>query len=765
MSFLDDLFGKKKLIKEIEHFQEKIKILERELKEKNNLLKNLCASNEMLKEEKKLLDKTLDRRIVELENAKDSIDIQIKELVHAENVMNLYQGIYGELEYDKEKEQHVLSEYDEDKGFFDFLKPKNDNNDFNNEQIEAIRYDMEKNLRIIAGAGSGKTQTICAKTAYLIMMKNVPEEKIAMITFTKKASEEMKERVNFFLGEEKSKVAVGTFHSFFIRLYNELKKQFPYVERMGIIGDNPDESSYKNELNKLVRVYNLKKLDENAGEKNLFEKISYWTNMGFSIEMMTKYIEKHFNVLEPTSDETLSQRFQKMMREFYDKRKSNRIVVFDDYMLNLLHVLKDDIQAREYVQKRFQYIFIDEFQDTNPLQMDIIKLICPPDLKDGAKLIIVGDDDQSIYYFRGAEPKYIKDFDQMYETQTLKLMTNYRSTSKIVQAGNRVIAFNENNRIKKSMKPFHKNEGDCYIRSLPTPEEEAEWIIDQSQYIGLSGNKAVPDYRESVILYRSTSQIKTLLHKLEVNNIPFVIETNEDLMGIFSLDAFKRAYRYWKAFLISNEDSDKLTWWNQIISETSYAFYKKKQEVVNFIGDSSSYINPQKIADFICGNKSLDRKKEIIDYFEGLVRLKNKKSVSMEIIIKNFLGFPLIRNQLTKDEIKWIEKETEQFQSWEGMVKRYQELNQKKEEMRKKLDEYHKGTFNAIYLLTIHKSKGLSFKNVFLIGLYDEGLPSNKATKVTPEIIQESIEKAEPPTTIEEERRLMYGAKRWFEIV
>lgn len=170
--------------------------------------------------------------------------------------------------------------------------------------------------------------------------------------------------------------------------------------------------------------------------------------MGFSIEMMTKYIEKHFNVLEPTSDETLSQRFQKMMREFYDKRKSNKIVVFDDYMLNLLHVLKDDIQAREYVQKRFQYIFIDEFQDTNPLQMDIIKLICPPDLKDGAKLIIVGDDDQSIYYFRGAEPKYIKDFNQMYETQTLKLMTNYRSTSKIVQAGNRVIAFNENNRIK-----------------------------------------------------------------------------------------------------------------------------------------------------------------------------------------------------------------------------------------------------------------------------------------------------------------------------
>ncbi|MCI4251552.1 ATP-dependent helicase [Bacillus sp. CCB-MMP212] len=765
MGFLDDIFGKKKLVKEIEQFQEKIKILERELKEKNNSLKNLYASNEKLKEEKKILDKTLDRSIVELEHAKDSITTKIKESVHAEKVMNLYQGIYGELEYDEGKEQHVLSDYDEDKGFFDFLKPKNDNNDFNNEQIEAIRYDMEKNLRIIAGAGSGKTQTICAKTAYLIMMKNVPEEKIAMITFTKKASEEMKERVNFFLDEEKSKVAVGTFHSFFIRLYNELKKQFPYVEQMGIIGDNPDESSYKNELNKLIRVYNLKKLDENAGEKNLFEKISYWTNMGFSIEMMTKYIEKHFNVLEPTSDETLSQRFQKMMREFYDKRKSNKIVVFDDYMLNLLHVLKDDIQAREYVQKRFQYIFIDEFQDTNPLQMDIIKLICPPDLKDGAKLIIVGDDDQSIYYFRGAEPKYIKDFDQMYETQTLKLMTNYRSTSKIVQAGNRVIAFNENNRIKKSMKPFHKNEGDCYIQSLSNPEEEAEWIIDQSHHIGLSGNKAVPDYRESVILYRSTSQIKTLLHKLEVNNIPFVIEANDDLMGIFNLDAFKRAYRYWKAFLISNEDSDKLTRWNQIIAETSYAFYKKKQEVVNFIGDSSSYLNPQKIADFICGNKSLDRKKEIIDYFEGLVRLKNKKSVSMENIIKNFLGFPLVRNQLTKDEIKWIEKETEQFQSWEGMVKRYQELNQKKEEMKKKLDEYHKGTFNAIYLLTIHKSKGLSFKNVFLIGLYDEGLPSNKATKVTPEIIQESIEKAEPPTTIEEERRLMYGAKRWFEIV
>ncbi|EPY7708930.1 MULTISPECIES: ATP-dependent helicase [Bacillus] len=767
INFLDSILGKTKLTKEIEKLQEKICFLERELKEKEYVIQDLYGNNEELKDEKKLINNMLRKQGKELKQNIEYITIKEKELLQTQAIINHYQSYYGVMTYENIKEEQMISDFDEDKGFFEFLKPKNDNNDFNREQVEAIRYNMQNNLRIIAGAGSGKTQTICAKAAYLVMMKDIPEEKVAMVTFTKKAAEEMRERVISFLEEERTRVAIGTFHSFFKKLYDELKKRFPYVETIGVNGGKVDERKYNIKLKELIKKYGLRKLDEDAGEKNLNEKISYWTNMGFSLKEMTEHIEKHFDLLDSTNKESLSQRFYQMMLEFNEIRKKNNIVVFDDYMINLLHVLENDKEAREYIQQRFSYIFIDEFQDTNPLQMKIIQLICPNDKEDVAKLIIVGDDDQSIYYFRGAQPKYIKEFDQIYETHTLTLMTNYRSTAKIVQAGNRVITYNAEDRIQKSMEPFHKSEGDCFIQPLSNPEKEAEWIINRAQRIGLNHNDVEkewsPDYTKSVVLYRSATQIKTFLYELEAQNIPFVIEANDDLMGIFSLDVFKRAYRYWSRFY--NEEVNKRAQWNNIIAETSYAFYKKKQEVANFIGNGSLYLNPKKVADFICENKNSDKKALVIEYLEDLVKLKNKKPVSISGIINKLLKFPVSENQLTADEIKWIEKETSQFSSWEDVAKRFNELDKKKKEMTSKLEKYHDGTYNALYLLTIHKSKGLSFPNVFLIGVYDEGLPSKRATKVTSTVLKESIEKAEPPTTIEEERRLMYGAKRWCEIV
>ncbi|WP_412093666.1 UvrD-helicase domain-containing protein, partial [Peribacillus simplex] len=240
-------------------------------------------------------------------------------------------------------------------------------------QIAAIRHNTEQHLRIIAGAGSGKTQTICAKAAYLVLMKNIRQEKIAMFTFTKKAKDEMVERVEEFLDDGKIKISIGTFHGIFQRLYKELKTKFPYVNSMGINGEDPieGEQKYKRLLYTFIKRYRLKQLDENAGDKNLFEKIGYWTNMGYSIEDMEMFIEKHFNDLETEVDNPLSQRFKEMMIEFYETRKSQNIVIYDDYMINLLQVMKNDKEALEFIQQRFEYIFIDEFQDTNPLQMEL----------------------------------------------------------------------------------------------------------------------------------------------------------------------------------------------------------------------------------------------------------------------------------------------------------------------------------------------------------------------------------------------------------
>lgn len=265
------------------------------------------------------------------------------ELIKQEEMIATYSELYGAIKVkDKIGNGVIISEFDEDKGFFYFLKSKNGNNDFNHDQINAIRYDMKKNLRIIAGAGSGITQTICAKASYLVLMKNVRQENIAMLTFTNKASEEMKERVIDFLGAENTNVSVGTFHSIFQNLYWELMRKFPYIESMGVkVGDpKKGENEYKKLLTELVKKFDLKLLNEGASEKSLFEKIGYWTNMGFSYEEMTQYVEKHFNALEESNDYPISMRFKDMMSEMYQIRKKRNIGVFDDHMINLLQALQ-----------------------------------------------------------------------------------------------------------------------------------------------------------------------------------------------------------------------------------------------------------------------------------------------------------------------------------------------------------------------------------------------------------------------------------------
>lgn len=170
----------------------------------------------------------------------------------------------------------------------------------------------------------------------------------------------------------------------------------------------------------------------------------------------------------------------------------------------------------------------------NPLQMDILKIIAPHD-GSGAKLIIVGDDDQSIYAFRGSDPRFIKHFHEAYDTYTLELMTNYRSKQNIVHAGNRVIQANAHDRIEKAMEPFHKVTGDAYVWAAPDQGEEANWIITKSQEVGkikpfVFNDRIEPvNYTLSTILYCSVGQLQSVYQALDNRGIPFVIESNEDI--------------------------------------------------------------------------------------------------------------------------------------------------------------------------------------------------------------------------------------------
>lgn len=768
MGLLSKILGKSQLNEKVEQLEQEIEI---NLNEKTDLLqkiKHLQNKIINLQEQNSSLDysnRELSRQLKELNNKLHKAHQQIEDSEKKLTLLSNYKATYGEIIIENNQSNtRPISDLDEDSSFFEFLLPKNGNNPFNTDQINAIRYDMEKHLRIIAGAGSGKTQTICAKAAYLNMMQNVPEKKIAMITFTNKAAEEMKNRVNEFTNNHKSEIQVATFNGMFRRLYNELEKEFPYINSLGINGDSPDkgEREYNRLLSTMINKYGLKKLNE-SGEKNLFERIGYWTNMGFNVDEMCEFIKKHYDELETESSEPLSERFRNMMDEVNKIRKEKDIFIYNDQLTNLLNVLKTDESSKKFVQNKFDYIFIDEFQDTNPLQMKILQLICPPNSNDTAKLIIVGDDDQSIYFFRGAEPKYIKNFDEIYDTHTTTLMTNYRSTTKIVQAGNRVITANKGDRIEKAMKPFHKNEGDCYIKKLTNPEEEAVWIINKITDVGYKSEpfkdqRNTPNFRNSVVLYRSSGQLKSLLSELENQQLPYVIDSKEDILGIFNIDLFKRDFHLWKSFMESDIYDEKKQAWNNIIERTGFLFYKKNSEMKQLINGSSGFITEKVAADFVCKPKNKKFINDTENFLKELIKIKNDPTRSLTKFIKLYLSFPRPENDIILDDANWIQKEFDSIRNWDELINKYENLLKKKKDMKDQLFAYHNGELNAIYLLTIHKSKGLSFHNVFLIGLYNDGLPHKKAVMKKKVDTKELIEKADPPTTIEEERRLMYVA-------
>lgn len=799
-NFLDRLTGKDKLRQKVENYQARIAQIDRERQrvwtELNKVTGEYAAAkDEVIKGTN--LQKELERRFQSLTQEYSKNKHELKQLQMDYFYLNSsYTTLTSEvdrltfeiasLQNDLQKSTHELSFYesrfgkpieipkgenlvgitDWDCNFFEAIE-KIKGNPFNENQVDAIRYDMQKHLQIIAGAGSGKTETICAKVAYLIQMKKVKPNRICMMTFTRKAKEEMESRVNLFLGVENSNVNVSTFHGTFMSLFNQLKKQNTAYSSIGIQEGDADEGEgeYKRELRKLIKKYILYTFNKH-NDKAIFDRISYWTNMGFSRNQITEYIEKYFDGnIDDKVDIPVSVRFNLMLDELNQIRKDQKIVVYDDFLVNLFAVLQQYEAAREFVQNRYDYIFIDEFQDINPLQMETVKLICPP--SSSTRLIIVGDDDQSIYMFRGSDPSYIKNFPETYSTHEIRLMRNYRSKRKIVNAGNWVISNNKEDRIEKSMEAFHKDGGEALIVACLNTKEEAHWILTRSQEIGkhepfiFEGKIEPINYTKSTVLYRSKRQLQGMFQALDIRNVPYVIEKMDDIMGIFSIQDFNKAFGMWKELM--NSQGNKLQLWRSILTNALGHYCVSKNDIEQWyefldVASLSEVINE---AYALVINKTRNKDKEIISlkqYLTLLIDLKQEKPVSMKTVAEHFLAFPGVKGNVSDEEKDWILKELEKYNTWTELVGFNERMEKRKEEMKKNLKRYHNKEYNALYFLTIHGSKGLAFENVFVIGCYHGGLPSGYAVKLINVDVLSCREKAEPPTTEEEERRLMYVA-------
>ncbi|HBI1783313.1 TPA: ATP-dependent helicase [Enterococcus faecalis] len=740
-------------------FSDKKKDLDNKLTEKDNAIK-------MINTQKVELQNLMFERDAELKNLNSKINELVNKNIYLDSTLKEYRIRFGTLDVLKTTNIEEILPTDADANIFNQLVKLNGGNPFSWDQIKAIRFDMHNHLRIIAGAGSGKTQTICAKAAYLVLKENVKESSIMMCTFSRKAKLEMQDRVIEYL-QGNNKISVQTFHGWFLAEYNLLIKDYPHLTAVGIPG-TIDEVKYKNIIRNLIKKYNLYNFDKHE-DKTIIERLSYWLNMGFEDKDIIAFIKKHFDDSDFLTNKHLSEIFTNFLQDLNKQKRDDGVITFDDMLCNLKLVLQNDNQALKDTQNRYKYIFIDEFQDINPLQKQIVELICPPDKEqkfaNECKLIIVGDDDQSIYYFRGAEPKYIKEFDQQYQQTSIELMKNYRSDAPIVQAGNTLIVNNSHDRLEKSMIPNRKiMHNDCYIKGFDSEEEEADWITSKAIELAVKekpfqDNFNEPNYTETLVLYPTRLQLRSLIRSLEKKAIPFVTKPDDDLLGIFGLPFFKQYFKLLIEISEAKNRDTQLIIYKRLIQNFCSYYYIPFAASTTFTENNSS-CTAENIALFISNKKTIKEKekKDIKLFFGEIMSFIKTNELNLTIFVRCLISTPKFVKELSEEERTWLERELNSAKKWNVLLKQYEKSVILKTTMKKKLKEYDENKYNALYLLTIHASKGLGKKNVFVKGVYNNSLPDYRAQKKCTFDVDSLVEQASPPTTIEEQRRLMYVA-------
>lgn len=715
----------------------------------------------------------LQDEIKQLTTEKDALAEELadtqEELKQVKNNLEVYQTAYGAVDKIERDSVREVGAWDPDKTFIERLEEIN-GNPFNQEQLEAVRYDMTNNLQIIAGAGSGKTATICAKAAYLSEVEEVPEEKIAMMTFTKKAGQEMEDRIEKYLGRD-SKMMIGTFHKVFKDFYLDLLEKVPAVSNYGIQGNyyNINEEEYENLLSDYIKRYGLQELDQH-GDKTLAKRISFWQNTGCDEEEIIYHINNHFSEVYEDNKELdfdIGDRFRRMFADFQKNREDQRIINFNDLMLNLFKALDNELEARRQLRKDYDYIFIDEFQDINQLQVDIIELISPPQNEEAPQLIIVGDDDQSIYQFRGSSPDFIREFSSRYEVEAIKLMINYRSqAAEIIQAANRLISNNHHVRLDKEMVPAPfaaEDEHNVQQINLDNTNHEAEWIADKLE--------AADDLTDYAVLYRQQKQIKTLLTELLHRDIPYVIDIDKIDNGAFDIDTFNYTFELWQK--LASKDGEFNPILKRVIIDLGNKYFIKSVKIKKFFKQkiktefNNWQQNLQQIAKLFYNHfqrkleqssKDDTSEKNVLTYFELMQKIADNKKIDLIQLRNCILAFPVIRKKVTARENYKLQSLFSNNDSLQELIDLKEKMDERIAKMKENLKKYKAGQYEAVYLLTIHKSKGLAFKNVFLLGCYEGGLPNRDCVRVQELDLDCEFAKANPPSTVEEERRLMYVA-------
>ena len=592
----------------------------------------------------------------------------------------------------------------------------------NREQQEAVLH-VDGPLLILAGAGSGKTRVLTYRIAHLIDECGVNPWNILAITFTNKAAGEMRERVDKIVGYGSESIWVSTFHSTCVRILRR------YIDRLGY---DTNFTIYDTEDQKTVMKSVCQKLQLDSKlykERMLLNVISHAKD---------EYISPNEFLLEAKGDfrqEKIAQAYVEYQKEL----KKNNALDFDDLLVKTVELFQSCPDVLEYYQNRFRYIMVDEYQDTNTVQFKFISTLA----RQYRNLCVVGDDDQSIYKFRGANIRNILDFEKVFpDAKVVKLEQNYRSTQNILNAANGVIA---NNRGRKEKVLWTENEqGEPILfQQFQNGYEEAEYVSGE---ISKKVRKGEAEYQDFAVLYRTNAQSRLFEEKFLYANIPYKIVGG---VNFYSRKEIKDILAYLKT--IDNGKDDLAV--RRIINVPKRGIGNVTLAKVQAYADSRdiSFFEALEEAGEIPGLGKAALKIQPFVHLIHEMRL-SLADMSMQDLIQAILDKTGYAEDLKNEDTDESEARLENIDEFINKAVTYEEgaeepnLSGFLEEVAlvADIDSAEDGD-NRVLLMTLHSAKGLEFPYVYLAGMEDGLFPSYM-----------SIAADDPTEEIEEERRLCY---------
>lgn len=576
----------------------------------------------------------------------------------------------------------------------------------NHAQTEAVAHNKGPCM-VLAGPGSGKTLTIAKRIEYLIMKHKVRPEEILVITFTKYAAWEMKNRTRSICGPSSYAVTFGTFHGIY---YGILK----WAYRLNQSNLLSDEEKYRI-LREILPGIDWDQEPEADEEKDYLQELAI--EIG-NVKNNCMDIEEY----EPVKYTT--EKFRKLYRTYEETKKKYRKIDFEDMLIQCRDLFMKRPDILKKWQEKFQYILVDEFQDVNQAQYDVVRMLAAPQ----DNLFVVGDDDQSVYGFRGAKPGIMKEFMKDYpKARQILLDVNYRSSGYIVKGALRVIG-NNKIRFEKKIEAFRKPDETVHVQEVKDPVQEAEYVLERIREYREKG----VSYTEMAVLYRTNVDARAMSELMTEYQIPFVMKEHlnniyEHFIALDMISYLRLSQGEYdrKYFLqIANRPNRYLTRESMKTGNVSYEslrrYYRDKDWMVDRIDQLEWDMK------MICDKTPY----AAIQYI--------RKRMGYDEFLKEYAAY----RKISSEDLFAVLEEIWQNSKWYGTIKEWFEHIESYGKMLKEQNKKN-GEKEGVNLMTMHAAKGLEFDTVFVIEANEGSCPYKKATT---------------DEEIEEERRLFYVA-------